>query len=263
MRTSMTTSMPRGLGGALVALALGLLLPVSAAAADFVVNSSADPGDGACDMAECTLREAITTANENSQADLITFADGITTVALNSVLVIDGDVGNPLTIQGGLDGTGMPAVTIQQTGANEVFVTFEGADATLDGLVITGGNTETAGGGILNIENSTLTVTNSTISGNSADIGGGIFNASTGTVTVTNSTISGNIASFDGGGIGSSSGTITITNSTISGNSATSGIGGGISNFSGTITIASSTISGNNSAGEGGGGIFNRLGLRR
>jgi CSLREA domain-containing protein len=41
--------------------------------ATFVVNSTNDPGDGVCDDAECTLREAINAANANADANIITF----------------------------------------------------------------------------------------------------------------------------------------------------------------------------------------------
>jgi CSLREA domain-containing protein len=42
-----------------------------------VVNSTADPGNGSCDVAECTLREAITAANATAAtADTISFAIG-------------------------------------------------------------------------------------------------------------------------------------------------------------------------------------------
>ena len=37
--------------------------PLPMAGQTFTVNSSADPGNGICDAAECTLREAITAAN--------------------------------------------------------------------------------------------------------------------------------------------------------------------------------------------------------
>lgn len=40
----------------------------------FVVNSTADPGDGACDPVECTLREALAAANANPGTDTIRFA---------------------------------------------------------------------------------------------------------------------------------------------------------------------------------------------
>ncbi|PYS73360.1 MAG: hypothetical protein DMF73_06045, partial [Acidobacteria bacterium] len=39
----------------------------------FTVNSTADPGNGVCDAAECTLREAITAANAAAGSDTITF----------------------------------------------------------------------------------------------------------------------------------------------------------------------------------------------
>src|SRR5687768_8852796 len=55
-----------------------LFAPAAAHAATYEVNSLNDPGDGTCDAAECTLREAITTANGVAGADTITFASGLT-----------------------------------------------------------------------------------------------------------------------------------------------------------------------------------------
>ncbi len=66
----------------------------------FVVNSTADPGDGVCDENECTLREAIRAANKNPLKNTIEFdipGDGVHTIAPTSILqlinrqvVIDG-----------------------------------------------------------------------------------------------------------------------------------------------------------------------------
>src|SRR6185369_5659134 len=39
----------------------------------FTVNSTADPGTGTCDAAECTFREAITAANAAAGLDNISF----------------------------------------------------------------------------------------------------------------------------------------------------------------------------------------------
>jgi CSLREA domain-containing protein len=39
----------------------------------FTVNSTSDPGTGGCDATECTLREAITAANNSAGADTIAF----------------------------------------------------------------------------------------------------------------------------------------------------------------------------------------------
>ena len=70
-------TLPKGAMLAVLALVLmGLLLALGtrpAQAADLTVNSTADPGDGTCDAAECTLREAIGQANLNGQPDTITF----------------------------------------------------------------------------------------------------------------------------------------------------------------------------------------------
>ena len=55
-----------------VTLAIALSLAQSAAADDFIVTNTADPGDGVCTSA-CTLREAITAANANPGEDTIIF----------------------------------------------------------------------------------------------------------------------------------------------------------------------------------------------
>jgi len=51
-----------------------LACAASASATTFVVNSLVDPGVGTCDVAECTLREAMNAANANPGADTITFS---------------------------------------------------------------------------------------------------------------------------------------------------------------------------------------------
>jgi hypothetical protein len=99
------------------------------------------------------------------------------------------------------------------------------------------------GGGIYN-EQTTLTLTNSTVSGNTANIGGGIYNLE-GTLTLTNVTLSDNIAEFGGGlsnDVGESAAVATITNSAFSGNTAE--VSGGIDNFDGAMTLNNSTVSG-------------------
>ena len=94
---------------------------------------------------------------------------------------------------------------------------------------------DTVVGGIANLCcGSTVTLTNSTVSGNSttgtpSDAFGGILNSAPGdVVTLTNSTVSGNSASAPGGpgafsiavgGISNAGGSLTLTSSTLSGNS--------------------------------------------
>ncbi len=108
-----------------------------------------------------------------------------------------------------------------------------------------------AGGGIMNFETGTITVTDSSITNNSADNGGGLFNF--GTANFTNSTIAGNSVSTNGGGV-STWYWLTLTNSTIVGNSAATG--GGVFNL-GTLTTTNATFSENSAAT--GGGIYNGM----
>lgn len=120
------------------------------------------------------------------------------------------------------------------------------------------GNQSGNGGGIFN--SGSLTVRHSTVEGNFATTsdGAGILNAEQSTLTVNDSTIRNNIAHLNGGGVENFAGTVIITNSTVSGNEGA--LGGGIANFSsnfiGKIVITNSTISGNRS-GSLGGGIYN------
>lgn len=73
-----------------------LLVPVTHAAT-ITVNSLNDPGDGTCNVSECTLREAIAAA---SSGDTINFS--VTgTLTLTSTLTID----RTLTINGPGPGT--------------------------------------------------------------------------------------------------------------------------------------------------------------
>jgi CSLREA domain-containing protein len=201
-------------------------------AADFVVNSLADPGDGVCDETECTLREAIEEANGNEEADTITFDETLAggTIALSSgELTIAVDTADPdLTIEGDLNDDGAPDITVDAQDSSRVFFIATGADATSQGLVITGG-----------IENfGTLTVTGSTISGNSAaNTGGGIDNR--GTLTVADSTISGN-SGGEGGGI-SNAGVATIKSTIVAGNTA--------EDCDGTLTSQGLNLEGGTSCG--------------
>ncbi|WP_334696662.1 hypothetical protein [Nostoc sp.] len=140
--------------------------------------------------------------------------------------------------------------------------------------LISGNNGGNKGGGIDVSFDSTISVTNSTISGNTAVEGAGIYNNGYddgprgsgivyGSLAITTSTISNNHA-FTGGGI-YNNGTLSLSHSTISNNYA-SDDGGGIYNSSsngngsdnqlGVVTVSYSSITGN-TAGTAGGGIYN------
>lgn len=114
------------------------------------------------------------------------------------------------------------------------------------------------GGGIYTIS-STLNLTDSTISENEALLVGGIYSDSGSTSTLTNSIVSKNEACY-GGGICASNSTLQLINSTVSENSAflyDVGVnyGGGMIIGDSTVTLTNSTISGNEAINDGG-GIF-------
>jgi CSLREA domain-containing protein len=227
------------------------------ASGQIIVNSTAD---AASDDGQCTLREAITSANTDfasgaaanecaagSVNDTIIFdpvvfaAPGPHVISLLTELP---DVMADMTIQG-------PAANVLTVERNSgaatrfrVFTIISGT-VTISGMTIakgfTGGGGD--GGGIQNA--GILTLSRITVSGNRAGegglsspgwAGGGIYNS--GTLTVTDSTISGNNGG-DGGGAGRSTG------------AGQGGFGGGIRN-TGTLDVKNSTISGNH-AGNGGG----------
>jgi CSLREA domain-containing protein len=257
------------------------------------VNTTADTNDGTCDVANCTLREAINAVNSDPAVNARTinfnipntdpgFSGGVYTITLLTALP---DIAHDLTIQG----LGANVLTIKRDSANvnrfRIFTINSGKTVNISGVTITGGRTADHlefggngdnGGGISN--SGTLTLTSVEVRGNrtgagnqNGGFGGGIASFDTLTtpaLTIINSTISGNqtgSAGFPtaGGGI-FATGTMTVINSTISGNQTGSGqsIGGGLFlSGGGTMTLAGCTIAGNSTTTTGvvalGGGIVN------
>jgi CSLREA domain-containing protein len=83
-----------------------------------VVNSVADPGDGVCNAAQCTLREAIA----DPQTTAITFASGL---AGPITLARPGEGGGRLEIERSLTITGpSQRIAIRGRGPGLVFPSF-------------------------------------------------------------------------------------------------------------------------------------------
>jgi predicted outer membrane repeat protein len=174
-------------------------------------------------------------------------------------------------------------VTLSRDNTNRVFVVDEGVTLDLNHVSIADGEASSSdvsdgrGGGIYAHSESTVTLSNVTVSNNHAskfgggiymaggtlslsdaivsenhaDIDGGGINAAYGiALTLTNTTVSHNHAGQYGGGINQIDGPLILTNATVSDNDA--GYGGGIYIFPGALTAANTTLSGNNAAGEGG-----------
>src|SRR5262245_42595293 len=147
--------------------------PLAAHVLTMTVTKLTDTNDGVCD-ADCSLREAVTVA---ASSDTIGFAvTGTIGLTLGEIVVAKN-----LTIQG--PGASLLSVA-RSSGTFRIFNISGGFTVMINGLTITGGRvTDACGGGISN-NGSTLTITNSIISGNSAAAinrcGGGIVNFSPG-----------------------------------------------------------------------------------
>jgi CSLREA domain-containing protein len=255
--------------GLLALLLASAVFVIPAYAAGIVVNSNADnttAGDGFC-----TLREAITNANTDSETssgdciagsgtDTITFAGNYTiTLAgsqlppITSTITISGiDAANTIIEASTCNPNTLPDGCTPAT--SRIFELTTLSNLTLDGLTIRHGVTGGRGGGIYML-GGTLTVSNSILSGNRAngEGGGGIFN-NVGTVSVSNSTITGNYGANRGGGIqnNGTASNLTVTNSTISGNTSGNN-GGALYNINGTALIVNSTIAENSAVNRAGG----------
>ena len=106
--------------------------------ATLVVNSAADPGDGICNAAECTLREAITASNASTGRDVIHFAipgGGLKTITPLTPLPA---VTSPVEI----DGYSQPGAraNTRAVGNDAVLrIELNGNGAAFEGLVLTAG----------------------------------------------------------------------------------------------------------------------------
>lgn len=229
---------------------------------DRTLLAAFNPLAATADGAVGSLRDAIVTANSNSESDTITLESGTYTLDLaNSSgqenLSAEGDLdilsdsGNSLVI----NGAGAGVTIISQTVADRVFHILSGANVTFSNLTISGGDA---------VDDGSAGSPASVGDGN----GGGILAESSAELSIDAATITGNFARGDdvgegGGGIFNQSGTVTILNgSSITSNTAdgTSGSGGGIFNADdGTLQILDSSITGN-VANRAGGGIEDNSG---
>jgi CSLREA domain-containing protein len=231
----------------------------NAQAATFTVTKTADTNDGVCDL-DCSLREAITAANNSTENDIILFSSLFNSAQTITLSGTELNIANNGSLS--ISGNGANLLTISANNLSRVF-RVERATATITGVKISNGKilANGDGGGIFNYFG-TLTINQSIISNNAAagtgfsGTGGAIYNR--GVLTVNDSTVSNNSAVSGGGGISSDSlesttPPVTIINNSIITGNTTSGSGGGLYNYYDcTMNVSNSTIN-NNSAGFGGG----------
>jgi fibronectin-binding autotransporter adhesin len=229
------------------------------------------------------LKNAITSANGNGQADTINLA-GVGTYTLtavdnsmsgaNGLPVIGNDVagvdltinGNGATIQRN-DSPGAPEFRILQVDNGTVNV----SNLTIVNGKVSGGFPAAAGAGILNSQ-STLNLTDCTIRANNGGVGGGLFNdgvatlhgcifdinhatdvgggiANNGELTLFDTHLDDNTTDHQGAGI-HNLGTARLERCILQGNRAHAA-GGGVHNL-GALTVESSTFNQNQTLAEGG-----------
>jgi hypothetical protein len=216
----------------------------------WVVTNNLDSGTG-------SLRAEIAAANPG---DIIDFAPGLAgqTIQLTSDELF---ISKSLTIQG-------PGAGLLTISGGNVWRDFEvagsntaGPTVLLSGLTITGGKAHALrsaydgyGGGIVNDNGSTLTISGCIVSNNRADLGGGgVGNVNDATLKVVNSTLSGNTASnpSDGGKGGAvyciAGGSMSLTGCSLFDN--TSYVGGAIYVGGTTTTVSGCIISENYTSG--------------
>ncbi len=209
------------------ALALGSLVATTVAVSTVSVVGATTPQTVTTltDGSPSSLRAAITTANADAAADVITLVQGTYKLTLaaaleNANVSGDLDVTQPLTINGA--GAGVTIIDATSIG-ERAFEVLNAGKLTLTNLTITGGNTSVNGGAIST--NGAFSITNSTLSENKstgAGKGGGAiyFASSGGLALIDSSTINGNNAIGNGGAVIGSGLPLVIYNTTITANSA-------------------------------------------
>lgn len=255
----------------------------TAVQATIIVNTTADElnSDG-----DCSLREAIQSANTSSAVDGCVISgsgDLVVSVPAGNYFITLGSAGEDANAGGDFDL--LASMTIQGAGAGSTVLDANLFDrlfdidpahsvsisVTIANMTLQNGRPPlgSSGGGVRNFDDS-LTVQDSVVAdgrltGNSTLLahGGGIFSGGgfstgLGIVHVLDSTIEDNSSTFgSGGGIYNDGGLVNVSGSTIIGNSAQiisgTSSGGGISNIGGTVNILNSAILDNVSDGQAGG----------
>ncbi len=232
--------------------ALWILTP-GIGAETFVVTKEADD-NGACEVDDCSLREAILAANTAPGMDTLILPAGLYQLSIygpvdNQAITGDLDILDDLEILG----ESADSTVIVGDGADRVFQIRQ-SNVLISNVTVTGGEAGASGGGV-RAAVSDLTIIDSAITENSTvQDGGGIF-FTIGEMVLINTIISGNSAGAQGfgGGIhvdGITETNVNVINSTISGNSAFSG-GGIYSLFDSYVIIDNSTLADNTASFRG------------
>jgi len=188
---------------------------------------------------QCSLREAITAANDNVAGT----SNCVAGDDIDDTIDFDPVVFDPTATETIVLGGALPDIT------QDLAITGPGADAlTIDGLNTADGIFTIDSGG----NSQTVEISGLTLWRGSAVNGGAVSVDSGDTLHLSFSVVSDNTVTGDGGGIFNDSGTLVVTECDVDDNEA-NGLGGGISNLNGLVQLFDSTVSNNTSDGDGGG----------
>jgi hypothetical protein len=238
------------------ALVTGLLIaalaPASAASGKtFEPTRKTDPTPGPCKPKDCSLREAVTAANNKPGRDTVVLRPG--TYELNGT--INGII--PLSGRTVVRGAGMTRTTIDGNDLHGIFAALSGG-GTLRDLKLFDGRANPGfpgDGGAVRADAGKTVLDSVLLDGNEGTHGGAIFVGEGAEVIIKRSVVQGSLAQF--GGAIESQGQLRIERSTLVGNESYSpGEGGAIDlrpAATPTVTrIISSTIISNLGRGKGG-----------
>jgi len=240
-------------------LALGICLvlsavgPVNTARAEtLTVTTIVDDFDGECD-AHCSLRDAIYTANSNSDPSTIILPAG--TYALTRVGYDDTGISGDLDIREDviISGAGAEQTLIDAQAFTDerIFDVQNGAEVTISGLTVSYGHGNLGGG--VSCNNSTLTLNSVIIRFNvSSSYGGGIYSDNC-NLTLDDTLVTINTAAEGSGGIYLYDSEVEISESSIINNgTGENRPGGGVYCYDSRLSMTETSLS-ENSSGTGGG----------
>jgi hypothetical protein len=200
----------------------------------------ANPADGLC-----TLREAITAANNNTASGVVageclagssSGSDAIDLTAISGTITIS-TVLPAISSNLILNGPGASTLTIQRNGNFTAITINSPATVAISGLTLQGVGPAGRFGDIGVGSSGSLSLSNCTVTG----FGAGVVNGSN-TMTISSCLIT---ANTQGSGISVGSGTVNVVNSVVSNNDSHGGFGPGIDNSFGVLNVTNSTITGN------------------
>jgi CSLREA domain-containing protein len=259
---------------ALAAIAGALVTPATTLAASYTVTRGDDPSPGACNIGDCSLREAVLAANNapgsviNLPARTYTLTIAGADNAVTSAAIGDLDILVATTIIGaGRDSAIIQAGSSITNGIHRIFDVHSSNAVSISRVTMRYGfDTEDATGGCIR-NGGNLTLDAVKVTGCGSRMGGGGI-ASYNTLTVRDSIVDGNQvdnanAAPSGGGISGGpknggGGTVTILRSQITNNVASragnpndGSFGGGLANTA-TMNVTDSLVSGNTALSTGG-----------